>query len=111
MSNIPCYWMTYMNMHTRLDTDLVVRSFAHVARKMARSTQYQQILAEAEKHRSALRLMQRDVFETTEAELRRKSLTKAEFQQQRELAAQRIAQGHDAIGRIAAQYAPHRMAA
>jgi hypothetical protein len=103
--------MTYMNMHTRLDTDLIVRSFDHVARKMAHSAQYEHILAEAEKHRSALRMMQRDVFETTESELRRKLLTKSEFQQLREMAAQRIAQGHDAITRIAAQYAPQRMAA
>jgi hypothetical protein len=102
--------MTYMN--TSLDTDIVVRSFAHVAKEMAKATTtYENILGEAEKHRSALRLMQRDVFETTESELRRKRLTKAEFQQMREAAAQAIAKGLDAITRIAAQYAPHRLAA
>jgi len=100
-----------MNIYSQLDTDLIVRSFAHVAKQLSVAAQQDHIFSEAEKHRSALRMMQRDVFETAEQELRRKMLTKAEFQQLRERAVQKATQGQDAITRIAAQYAPHRLAA
>lgn len=107
-----------MNTHTQFEPDLTVQSFAYSARQLARSSaalapsaQYEQILGEAEKHRSALRLMQRDVFEMTEQGLRKQTLSRAEFQRVREAAARKIDQAQQAISRIAAQYAPHRLAA
>lgn len=100
-----------MKIQIKFDTDLVVRSFAYVAKKMGPSAQYEQILGEAEKHRSALRLIQRDVNEMAEQGLRKHALTKIESDRMRETAAQAIAQGLQAITRIAAQYAPHRQAA
>lgn len=107
-----------MNIDTKFETDLTVRSFAYVARQLAaspaapaRSAQYEQILGEAEKHRSALRLVQRDVFEMAEQGLRKQALTTVEFRRLREAAAQTIEQAQQAITRIAAQYAPHEMAA
>lgn len=107
-----------MNIDARIDTDLIVQSFAYTARQLARtsaalatSAQYEQILNEAEKYRSALRLMQRDVFEMAEQGLRRQILTKAEFDRLRETAAQKVAQAQQAITQVAAQYAPHKLAA
>jgi hypothetical protein len=107
-----------MNLRTEIDINLTVRSFAYVAKQLARSSsalglsaRYEQILSEAEKHRSALRLVQRDVFEMAEQELRHQTLTSAECQKVRETAAQRIARAQQTITRIAAQYAPHKLAA
>jgi hypothetical protein len=107
-----------MNIQTKFETDLTVRSFAYMARQFARSpaalapsVQYEQILNEAEKHRSALRLMQRDVVEMLGQGLRKQTLTKAEFHRLRETAAQTIAQAQQAITVIAAQYAPQKLAA
>jgi hypothetical protein len=107
-----------MNIQTRFETDLTIRSFAYVAKQLARSpsalapsAQYEQILNEAEKHRSALRLVQRDVFEMLEQGLRKQTLTKAEFHRLREAAAQTIAQAQQAITLVAARYAPHKLAA
>jgi hypothetical protein len=107
-----------MNIQTKFETDLTVRSFAYVARQLARSpaalapsAQYAQILSEAEKHRSALRLMQRDVLDTVEQGLRKRTLTKAEFDRLCATAAHTIEQAQEAITRIAAQYAPHKLAA
>jgi hypothetical protein len=107
-----------MNIQANFEIDLTVRSFAYVAQQLAQtpstraaSTQYEQILDEAERHRSALRLVQRDVFEMVEQQLREQTLTQVEFHQLREAAAQTIAQAQQAITRIAAQYAPHRLAA
>lgn len=107
-----------MNIATKIDTDLTVQSFAYMARQLAQSpaasapsAQYELILSEAEKHRNALRLMQRDAFEMAEQGLRTQTLTKAEFLRLRETAAQAIAQAQQAITRIAAQYAPQKLAA
>ncbi|MEN3295145.1 MAG: hypothetical protein V7642_4398 [Burkholderiales bacterium] len=107
-----------MNIQTKLETDLTIRSFAYVARQLARSSaslapsaQYEQILGEAEKHRSALRLVQRDALERAEQGLRKQTLSKAEFHHLRDLTAQTIEQALEEITRIAAQYAPHKLAA
>lgn len=107
-----------MNIKTEIETDLTVQSFAYMARQLARSpaapghsARYAQILGEAEKHCSALRLVQRDVFEMAEHGLRKQTLTKAEFDRMRETATQAIAHAQQAITRIAAQYAPHKLAA
>lgn len=93
------------------DADLIVRSFAYVAKQLAPSVHYEQILGEAERHRSALRLLQRDAFEMAEQGVRRHALTKTESDRMREAATQAIAQGQQAISRITAQYAPHKQAA
>lgn len=107
-----------MTIQTKLEADLTVRSFAYVARRLAKSSaalassaQYERILAEAEKHRSALRLVQRDVFEMAEQGMRKQALTKAEFDRLRETTAKTIARAEQSIARIAAQYAPHKLAA
>ena len=107
-----------MDLQPKFEADLTVRSFAYSARKLAvshaslaPSAQYERILGEAEKHRSALRLVQRDAFEMADMGLRMQRLTKAEFHQMREAAAQAIAQAQLAITRIAAQYAPQKLAA
>lgn len=107
-----------MNIPTKFDTDLTVRSFAYAAKQLARSpgapapsALYEQILGEAEKYRSALRMVQRDVFEMAEQCLRRQTLTKSEFDRVRDAAEQTIAKAQQAITRIAAQYAPQRLAA
>lgn len=107
-----------MNIQARFDADLTIRSFAYVAEQLARSSaapvspaQYEQILQEAEKHLGALRLMQGDVFALTEQELREQALTKTEFNRLRSAVAQAITAAQQAISRIAAQYAPHRLAA
>jgi predicted polyphosphate/ATP-dependent NAD kinase len=107
-----------MNIETEIDADLTVQSFAYSAKQLARSSaalaqfaQYEQILAEAEKHRSALRLAQRDVLEMAEQGLRKQTLTKPEFHRLCETAAQQIVQAQQAISRIAAQYAPRKLAA
>lgn len=106
-----------MTVQARLETDMTIRSFAYVAKQLASSsaldscTLYGQLLAEAEKYRSALRLMQRDAFEMAEQDLRKQTLTKAEFTQVRETASRTIAQAQQSITRIAAQYAPQQLAA
>lgn len=107
-----------MTTQARLETDLTVRSFAFVARQLARSqggaapsVLYEHILGEAEKHRSALRLVQRDALERAEQALRQQALTAAECLRLRESAAQAVAQAQQEITRIAAQYAPHKLAA
>lgn len=102
-----------MKMKARVDTDLTVQSFAYVARQLASSPsmQYEQILSTAEKHRSALRLVLRDIFEMTEQELRKRTLTEGECQRMREAAAHTIERAQQAITRIAAQYSPHKLAA
>ncbi|HJV51151.1 hypothetical protein [Noviherbaspirillum sp.] len=109
-----------MNIQTKSDIDLTVQSFAYVARQLAQAqdertpataTLHEKILGEAEKHRSALRLLQRDVFEMAEQALRMQAMTTAEFQQLRETAARMIAQAQEAITAIAGQYAPRKLAA
>lgn len=107
-----------MTIKTKFEADLTVRSFAYVAKRLAKSSaavapsvQYERILNEAEKHRSALRLVQRDVNEMTEQGVRKQTLTKAECERVRETAAQTIARAQETITRIAAEYAPHRLAA
>lgn len=99
-------------------TDLTVQSFSYVAGKLAQSADqmtlaalYEEILAEAEKHRSALRLVQRDVFDFVNQGLRSKTLTEARFRRMRDMAARTTALAQDAITRIASQYAPQKMAA
>lgn len=105
-----------MTMQNRFDTDLTVRSFAYVARQLAQgpaapSALYEQILAEAEKHRSALRVLGRDMVEKVETGLRNRSLTRGEFLRMVDGATQKVELAQQAITRIAAQYAPQRMAA
>lgn len=107
-----------MNTQPKLETDLTIQSFSYVARKLAQATpplepsvRYEHILSEAEKHCSALRLMQRDVFEKTEQELREHAMSKTEFQSMRQTVAHSIAQAQQAITHIAAHYAPRKLAA
>ena len=107
-----------MDIQPKFNADMTVRSFAYAAKQLAisqaslaPSVQYERILAEAEKYRSALRLVQRDAFEMAEQDLRKATLTKAEFHQVCETAVQAIAQAQQAISRIAGQYAPQRLAA
>jgi hypothetical protein len=107
-----------MTIQTKFEADLTVRSFAYVAKRLAKSSVslapsalYERILNEAEKHRSALHLVLRDVFEMSEQGLRKQTLTKAEFHHLRETSAQTIARAEQTIARIAAQYAPHKLAA
>ena len=107
-----------MDIQPKFEADLTVRSFAYAAEQLARShaalapsAQYERILAAAEKHRSALRLVQRDVFEMAEQGLRKQTLTKAEFRRMCDNAAQVLSQAQQTISRIAAQYAPQRLAA
>jgi hypothetical protein len=99
-------------------TDLTVQSFSYVAGKLAQSADqllltalYEEILAEAEKHRSALRLIQRDVFDFVSEGLRTKTLTEARFRRVRDIATKTTELAQDAITRIASQYAPQKMAA
>jgi hypothetical protein len=99
-------------------TDLTVQSFSYVAGKLAQSSDsrmmtslYEQILAEAEKHRSALRLMQRDVADLTNEGLRTRTLSDVRAQRIRDTATKTIELAQDAITRILSQYAPQRMAA
>ena len=107
-----------MTIKTKFEADLTVRSFAYVAEHLAKSpaglapsTYYERILNEAERHRSALRLVQRNVYEMTEQCLRQQTLTKGECQRVRETAARTIARAQETISRIVAQYAPQMLAA
>jgi len=100
-----------MNIQAKLDSALIVRSFAYVAKQLARSGQYGNIPSEAEKHLGALRMVQRDVFDMTGQGLRERTLTRAQFQRLRDAAVQATTQGQQAITRVAAQYVPHRLAA
>jgi len=107
-----------MNMPSKFETDLTVRSFAYAVKQVIQSpaaqkpsVQYAQIVREAEKHRSALRLVLRDVLEMSEQELRKRTLTKTEFHRMREAATRTISKAQQEINRIAAQYAPHELAA
>lgn len=107
-----------MRIEANVDTDLIVQSFDYLARQLAGTpdavgayAQYEEILSEAEKHRSALRLVQRDVLQTAEQRLRAQAMTKEEVQRLRETTARTIAQAQQAITNIAAQYVPHKMAA
>lgn len=105
-----------MSIQNKFETDLTVRCFTYVAKQLAQgsaspTTLYEQILGEAEKHRSALRLMQRDMLEKVEADLRNRTLTRVEFHQLCDAALQKIDQAQQAVTRITAQYAPQRLAA
>ena len=102
-----------MNNQTKFQIDLAVQSFAYVARQLASSpsAQLEHILAEAEKHRQALRIIQRDVFEMTRQKLRDHDMSERAFLRIRKAATKAIEQAQDAISRIAAQYAPQRLAA
>ncbi len=100
-----------MNIQTPFEADLIVQSFAYVAKQLAASALHEQIPGEAEKHRSALRLVQRDAFEMAEQGLRQKTLTRTEFERLREAAVQTVAQAQQTITRITARYTPHRLAA
>lgn len=106
-----------MNVQAKLGTDLTVRSFAYVAKQLAKSSAlapsalYAQILGEAEKHRSAVRLVQRDAFEMAERAMRKQTLTKTEYHQLLETVTQTSTQAQQEITRVAAQYAPQKLAA
>ena len=107
-----------MNARLKRRTDLTTQSFSYIAGKLAQSSHplmltslYEQILGEAEKHRGALRLMQRDVFDATNEGLRTKALSDVRAQRIRDTAAKTIELAQDAITRIASQYAPQKMAA
>ncbi|HJV75246.1 MAG TPA: hypothetical protein VJ654_13555 [Noviherbaspirillum sp.] len=107
-----------MDSKIKTSIDLTVQSFAYAAKQLTRmspasdaSAHYAQVVNEAEKYRSALRLVQRDVFEMTEQSLRQQKLTKTDFQRLREMSVQAIEQAQRAITRIAEQYAPQRLAA
>lgn len=107
-----------MHIQPQSVTDLTVRSFAYAAKQLAQSpvaqapnALYEQVLSEAEKYRSAVRLVQRDVFEMTDQGLRMHTLSRTEFQQLRDSAAQVVAQALEAITRIVAQYSPQKLAA
>jgi hypothetical protein len=107
-----------MNAKLKQRTDLTVQSFSYVAGKLAQSSHlqmstplYEQILGEAEKHRSALRLMQRDISDLANEGLRTKALSDVRAQRIRDTAAKTIELAYAAITRITSQYAPQRMAA
>ncbi|HJV85350.1 MAG TPA: hypothetical protein VJ698_07715 [Noviherbaspirillum sp.] len=101
-----------MTIQTTSDIDLTIQSFAYVARKLAEpSAPHERILDEAEKHRSALRLLQRDMIEQAEQGVRRQALTKEEFRKLHETVMQAVAQAEEAISSIVAQYTPQRLAA
>jgi hypothetical protein len=107
-----------MNAKLKHRTDLTVQCFSYVAGKLAQSSDprrltslYEQILAEAEKHRSALRLMQRDVADLIYEGLRTGTLGDVRAQRIRDTAAKTVELAQDAITRIAFQYAPQKMAA
>lgn len=102
-----------MNDLTKFHIDLAVQSFAYVARQLASSpsAHYEHIATEAEKHRQALRLMQRDVIEMTRQKLRDREMSEKACQRIRKATTKAIEQAQDAITRIAAQYAPQRLAA
>lgn len=106
-----------MNVQAKFGIDLTVRSFAYVARQLAKtstlapSALYAQILGEAEKHRSAIRLVQRDAFEMAERGLRKQTLAKTEYHQLLQTVTQTATQAQQEIARIAEQYAPQKLAA
>lgn len=106
-----------MNVQAKFGTDLTVRSFAYVAKQLAKtstlapSALYAQILGEAEKHRSAIRLVQRDAFEMAERGLRKQTLTKTAYHQLLQTVTQAATQAQQEISRIAEQYAPQKLAA
>ena len=103
---------------TEYEADLTVRSFAHMASRLAHAigscgpaAVYAQVLVEADKHRSALALVQRDVAEEAETRLRKHAASKAEVTQAVKAAAYTVAHARRAIDRIAASYAPQKLAA
>jgi hypothetical protein len=107
-----------MNIQTKHQIDLTVKSFAYVAKKLTEisaaqsaTAPYEQIQTEAKRHRHALLLVQRDVFDRADQELRNRNLNKAKFDRLRKAAAQTFDQALATIGRIAAQYSEHRLAA
>jgi hypothetical protein len=102
-----------MTTNTKVEIDLTVRSFSYVAKQLAKSShmQYEQILREAEKHRSALLLIQRDLMDKAEQGLRRKTITRTEFDRVRAAATQAVSQARQTITCIAAQYVPQKLAA
>ncbi len=107
-----------MNIQARAEIDLTIRSFAYVARKLAEtsggitaSTPHAQLVGAAEKHRSALRLLKRDVIERAEQGVRKQALSKEEFRQLREAMTQAVTQAQEAITSIMAQYAAQKLAA
>jgi hypothetical protein len=102
-----------MKFQTKFQIDLIVRSFAYVAKKLALSpcNQHEQILNEAERHRQALRLLQRDVFELTSQKLREQALTETASTRRRKATARAVEQAQATLTRVAAQYAPHKLAA
>ena len=102
-----------MNTQTKFQIDLTVRSFAYVAKQLGASpsAQFAQILNEAERHRQALRLVQRDVLEFANQQWRERTLTEAAFLRIRKEATQVIEQAQGKISRIAAQYSPQKLAA
>ncbi len=102
-----------MNIQTKFQIDLTVRSFAYVAKQLGTSpsAQFAQILNEAERHRQALRLVQRDVLEFANQQWRERTLTETAFQRLRKEAERVIEQAQGKISRIAAQYSPQKLAA
>ena len=107
-----------MNAKLKRRTDLTVQSFSYTAGKLAQSSHpqmltslYEQILGEAEKHRGALRLMRRDVFDLANEGLRTGTLSDVRAQRIRDTATKTVELAQDAISRIASQYAPQKMAA
>lgn len=107
-----------MNAKLKCRTDLTVQCFSYIAGKLAQSfdprmltSLYEEILAEAEKHRSALRLMQRNIADLTNEGLRTRTLSDVRAQRIRDTATKTIGLAQDAITRIVSQYAPQRMAA
>lgn len=102
-----------MNTQTKFQIDLTVRSFAYVAMQLATSpsAQFAQILNEAERHRQALRLVQRDVLELANQQWRERALTETAFQRLRKEATRIIEQAQEKISRIAEQYSPQKLAA
>jgi hypothetical protein len=107
-----------MNEKLKHRADLTVQSFAYVAGKLTQSPDplsqtdlYEQILGEAEKHRSALRLIERDVVDFANEGLRTRTLSVVRVQRMRDIASRTIKAAQDSISRIASQFAPQRLAA
>lgn len=107
-----------MNENLDRRTALTVQCFSYVVGKLTQSSAvlsptalHAQVLGEAEKHCSALRLMQRDLFQSTDDGLRSGTLSAGKARLMRNAAARTIKGAQDQITRIASQFTPQKLAA
>ena len=107
-----------MNENLDRRTALTVQCFTYVAGKLAQTSAllsptalHAQVLAEAERHYSALRLMQRDLLQSTDDGLRSGTLSAGKARLMRDAASKTIKGAQDQITRIASQFTPQKLAA